>query len=78
MPGGGDLYVQTENITLDEDYVRPSSIELGRYVKISVTDTGIEIDKATQERVFEPFFTTKEMERGTGLGLASAYGIIKS
>ena len=78
MPAGGELYLQTENITLDETYVKPYDIEPGNYVKISVTDTGAGMDEKTKQKIFDPFFTTKEMGRGTGLGLASAYGIIKN
>jgi two-component system cell cycle sensor histidine kinase/response regulator CckA len=78
MPGGGDLYVQTENIIIDENYIKPFMIKPGKYIKTSVTDTGVGMDKATQQRIFDPFFTTKEMGRGTGLGLASVYGIVKN
>ena len=78
MPAGGDLYLETENVALDENYVKPFSVETGRYVKISVTDTGVGMDRAIQKKIFDPFFSTKEMGRGTGLGLASAYGIIKN
>jgi PAS domain S-box-containing protein len=78
MPGGGNIYVQTENVTVDKNYMKPFAVKLGNYVKISVIDTGIGMDEDTQQRIFDPFFTTKEKGRGTGLGLASAYGIIKN
>ena len=78
MSEGGDLYIQTKNEILDDNFVRAYGVAPGKYIKISITDTGIGMDEKTMKRVFDPFFTTKEKERGTGLGLASAYGIIKN
>ncbi|MBW2335847.1 MAG: PAS domain S-box protein [Deltaproteobacteria bacterium] len=78
MPDGGDIYIQTENVCLSEEYCKPFEVPQGNYVKVSVTDTGMGIEPDIIERIFEPFFTTKEVGKGTGLGLASAYGIIKN
>jgi PAS domain S-box-containing protein len=78
MPNGGDLFVRTENITVDRLHEKTVEMRPGKYVRISVTDTGIGMDKEIQRKIFDPFFTTKEMGRGTGLGLASAYGIVKN
>ena len=78
MPGGGTLYVSTQNQPLEETMVPSVDLAPGRYVKISITDTGVGMDTATRARIFDPFFTTKTMGRGTGLGLASAYGIIRN
>jgi PAS domain S-box-containing protein len=78
MPGGGHLYLETENMTLDKNMTRSFTVDPGRYVKISITDTGVGMDKQIQKRIFEPFFTSRENGRGLGLGLASAYGIIKN
>jgi len=78
MPEGGDMYLQTENVILDEVYVKLHSLNSGRYVKVSITDTGVGMDKATQEKIFDPFFTTKGRGIGTGLGLASVYGIVNN
>lgn len=78
MPGGGNIHIETKNVIIDESEIRNKYFKPGRYVRIIVKDTGIGIDEKTKGRIFDPFFTTKEMGRGTGLGLASAYGIIKS
>jgi two-component system, cell cycle sensor histidine kinase and response regulator CckA len=77
MPGGGHIYLETENVVLDEAYSEDHGMRPGTFVKISVTDTGMGMDEKTRQRIFDPFFTTKGMGRGSGLGLASTYGIIK-
>ncbi|MBW2610523.1 MAG: PAS domain S-box protein [Deltaproteobacteria bacterium] len=78
MPDGGDLFIQTMNVTHENMTDRPYIPKPGNYVLLTVRDTGIGMDKKTMKRIFEPFFTTKGLARGTGLGLASAYGIVKA
>ena len=75
MPNGGDLTIETANADVDE--IGDGSIEPGRYITLTVRDAGEGIDEETLGQIFEPFFTTKEADKGTGLGLATVYGIVK-
>jgi two-component system, cell cycle sensor histidine kinase and response regulator CckA len=77
MPGGGSIFVATQNVVLGGDDPMPDTVKPGKHVKISVIDTGMGMDEKTKERIFDPFFTTKGIGRGTGLGLAMVYGIVR-
>jgi two-component system cell cycle sensor histidine kinase/response regulator CckA len=78
MPGGGNIFLKTINIKHNDIKKKPFKPKPGNYVLLTIRDTGIGMDKETMKRIFEPFFTTKGLAKGTGLGLASTYGIIKA
>ncbi len=78
MAEKGDLYLSTRNVAIDDHFVKPFKVSPGDYVRVSVTDTGRGIDPAIAHRIFDPFFTTKEFGCGSGLGLASVFGIVKN
>jgi two-component system, cell cycle sensor histidine kinase and response regulator CckA len=77
MPGGGDLFLKTMNVTHEDIGDKPYKPKSGDYLLLKVRDAGMGMDQKVMDRIFEPFFTTKNLGRGSGLGLASAYGIIK-
>jgi signal transduction histidine kinase len=78
MPGGGDLFIETKNVSHRVLEYRPYKVKPGDYVLVGIRDTGTGMDRETRDRIFEPFFTTKGLSKGTGLGMASVYGIVKA
>ena len=77
LPSGGVICIETENTSVENDDSGNGRIDPGRYVKVVIRDNGVGMDKTTQKRIFDPFFTTHQMGRGSGLGLATVYGIIQ-
>ncbi|MDJ0991873.1 MAG: PAS domain-containing protein [Desulfobacterales bacterium] len=78
MPNRGELHLETQPVEMNTIQSRAHQIKPGRYGRIAIRDTGVGMDASTRQQIFDPFFTTKEKGRGTGLGLASAYGIVKN
>ena len=78
MPKGGKLNIYTKNVQLDDTFCKPYGLSCGDYVHISVCDTGHGMSREIMAKIFDPFFTTKKAGKGTGLGLASTYGIIRN
>jgi len=80
MPGPGDIFVTTQNIFIDEDHPYPFKVQPGRYIKITVKDTGVGMDMEIQKKIFDPFFSTRDVDdkKGRGLGLSTVFGIVKN